>query len=193
MPLTTYQILTGVGHLYVAPVGTSFPHVDDVPAVDWIDLGETLDGVKITMDSKETIHTTDQRTGGVKATREEEGVIVETKLAQGTIANLAKLLGNTAGTVAPAAGVPGQNYVYLHRGAAVTEYAFLFRNSFSPDGPYNEQYELPRGFFSEAVEVEYKKAEQSTFSAKFVALEDLNAATEAERFGRRVTQSAPAT
>jgi hypothetical protein len=189
MPPTTYSILTGVGRLYVANVGLAFPAINAVPGAGWTDLGETLDGVKLSMDQKNIIARTDQRTGGIKAARDEEGVSLETKLAEGTMENLAKLLGQTMGTVAAAAGVPGQKYVYLHRGVTVVEYAFLFRG-FSPDGPWNEQYELPRGFFDDAVEVEYKRADQATFSAKFIALEDLNAATELERFGRRVGQSA---
>lgn len=187
--LTTYAILTGVGRLYVAPVGLAFPLVNAVPGAGWVDLGETLDGVKLSMTQKNIVARTDQRTGGIKAARDEEGVELETKLAEGTMENLAKLLGQTMGTVAPAAGVPGQKYAYLHRGVAVVEYAFLFRG-FSPDGPWNEQYELPRGYFDDATEIEFKRAEQSTFSAKFVALEDMNALTEAERFGRRVAQSA---
>jgi hypothetical protein len=189
MPLTTYQILTGVGRLYVAPVGLAFPLVNAVPGAGWTDLGETLDGVKLSKGQKVNVARTDQRTGGVKAMRDEESVELSTKLAEGTVENLAKLLGQTMGTVPAAAGVPGQKYVYLHSGAEVTEYAFLFRGS-SPDGPWNEQYELPRGYFDDAVEIEYARATQSTFSAKFVALEDLDAATELERFGRRVAQSA---
>lgn len=191
MALSTYELLSGVGTLYAAPVGTAFPAVNATPAAPWRALGETDDGVKVTMDQKTEVKRTDQRTGPVKAIRTEEDVIIETKLAQVTLENLADLIGNTVTDTPPGAGTIGTRAVPLHRGATVKEFAFLFRGN-SPYGAYPAQYELPRGYFDDAVEAEFTKDGFSSLPLKFMALEDLNAASEADRFGRMVAQDAAA-
>lgn len=188
------EIITGVGLLYLAEVGTAFPDVDDTPdAGDWYCLGETLDGVKVTQERRNEMFGTDQRTGKVKAVATEEGVTIETKVAQGTLENLAKIKGNTVTDTAPGAGSIGTREVNLHVGATVTEYALLFRGTGqSPYGDYNAQYQVPRGFIEGQVEAEYKKDGQSTYTLTFRALEDLDAATEDEAFGQLITQDSDA-
>ena len=191
MTVSSYELLTGVGTLYVAPVGTAFPVVNATPAVTWRTLGETSDGVKIVMDQKTERLRTDQRTGAVKAVRTEEDVTIETKLAQSTLENLADLIGNTVTDTPPGSGTIGTRAVPIHRGAAVKEFAFLFRGS-SPYGDFPAQFELPRGYFDDSVEMESVKDGFTTLPVKFAALEDLNASVEANRYGRLVAQDAAA-
>ena len=181
--MNSYEILTGSGTLYVATVGTAFPAVNAAPSASWTNLGETTEGVKVTHDEKIEVHTTDQRTGGAKAVRTEESLMIETKLAQGTLENLAKLLGKTVTGSSP-------KELTLYKGAVVQEYAFLFRAASPYGAAFAEQYQLPRGFFEGPVEPEYTKDGKMVYAAKFNALEDLTAATEADRFGKLVAQTA---
>lgn len=191
MALTTYELLNGAGLLYVAPVGTAFPLVTATPSASWRELGETVDGVKATFDQKTEKFRTDQRTGAVKAVRTEEDVTIETKLAQATLENLADLLGNTVTDTPASSGSAGYRTLPLHRGAAVKEFALLFRGN-SPYGAYTAQYELPRGYFDEAAEAEHTQDGFVSYPVKFAALESLTAATEEERFGTLRAQDAAA-
>jgi hypothetical protein len=191
--MNSYEILTGVGTLYVAPVGTAFPLVDATPGAAWTNLGETNGGVKVSYEEKITEIRTDQRTGPVKPIRTEEGMTVETKLAQATLENLAKVQGQTATTTAAGVGTPGTHSVPLYKGKTVQEYAFLFKTEGSPYGAYPAQFQLPRGYFDSAGAIEFKKDGNAEIPVKFVALEDLNAATSADRFGKIFAQHALAT
>lgn len=182
--MQAYEILTGVGTLYVAPVGTAFPAVNAAPSGSWTNLGETVDGVKVTHDQKIEQMTTDQRTGPAVARRTEEYVMIETKLAQGTLENLAKVLGTTV-TVGGSS-----KEITLYRGQVVQEYAFLFRGPSAYGSAFAAQYQLPRGYFDEAHEVEFTKDGQAVIPAKFVALEDLTAGTATDRYGKTVHQTA---
>ncbi len=190
--MESYELLTGVGTLYIAPVGTAFPTLATAtPAAPWRSLGETQDGVKVTLDQKVEQHRTDQRTGAVKATRSEEDMTLETKLVVGTLENLADVLGNTVVDTPAAPGVIGTREVPLHRGLTVDEYAFLFRGYSPYGGTYPAQYELPRGYFDDSAELEHTKDGVAVIPVKVVALEDLDAATGSE-FGRLYAQDAAA-
>jgi hypothetical protein len=186
-----YEILTGVGELYLAPVGTAFPAVDAVPGASWIDLGNTQDGVTVTADQDITEIRVDQETGPVKATRSEESLVIATKLAAMTLENLAYVLGNTVTDTPPGAGTIGTREVGMYRGQAVTTYALLFRGV-SAYGNYPAQYEVPMGYFGGSAESEYTKDGNAGIPCEFHALVDPNAATAAEKFGTLVMQDAAA-
>src|SRR3990167_8993541 len=125
--MDVYSLLTGVGLLYIAPVGTAFPALTAAPASPWRALGETQDGVDVNSDDKVELIRTDQRTGPVKATRTDETVVVKTKLAEATLENLADAMGVTLTDTPPASSVIGTRSIPMHRGADVDEFAFLFR------------------------------------------------------------------
>lgn len=187
-----YQILVGVGKLYVADVGTDFPEVDEEPSADWTYMGETVDGVKLKIDQKVATFTTDQRTTNVKANRTEETATISTKLAQATFENMAQVMGTTVTTTPGSSGVPATKKVGLTRGTNVQEFALLFRGD-SPYGPYSAQYEVPRGYFSGSQEFEHAKGKQVVIPFEFEALADLDAVDESEQFGRLVAQTAAVT
>lgn len=189
--MDAYALLTNVGRLYIAPVGTAFPALTATPSSPWRDLGDTQEGVDVNSDDKVELVRTDQRTGPVKATRVDETVVVKTKLAEATLENLADALGVTLTDTAPGAGTIGTREVPLHRGAAVDEFALLFRGD-SPYGAYPAQYELPRCYCDEAGTIKYDKGKNVPIPITFKCLEDLNAATEGARYGRLVVQDAAA-
>jgi len=191
MTVDAYNILTGVGTLYIAPVGETMPDVDATPAGNWRSLGETQDGVEVEFsESLEKIRT-DQRTGAVKTTRTEEDMMVKTKLAEATLENLGDALGVTLTDTAAGVGTIGTREIPLHRGATVSEWAVLFRGS-SPYYNGNAQYEVPRAIFEKIDAFKYEKGPNTGFPITISALEDLNAATEAERFGKLIGQDAAA-
>lgn len=189
-----YEILTGVGALYRALVGTSFPALTAQPGAGWTSLGETDGGVKVTPEQEIKTFTSDQRTGFVKAIRSSESLTVETNLKHATLENIGLLLGNSVTDTAPGAGTIGTRQVALHRGSTISEYALLFRGNYqSAYGDFPAQYELPRGFFDGPVGQEYKKDGEVLLPVKFMALEDTTANAEADRFGRLVMMDASAT
>jgi hypothetical protein len=185
------SILTGVGRLYLAPVGTTFTDLDAEPASPWRDLGDTQDGVDVEHSDKIETTMTDQRTGKVKATRTEESLLVKTKLAEATLENLADALGVEITDTPADTGVIGTREINLYRGATVAEYAVMYRG-YSPyyDGP--AQYQVPRMIFSKVDSLKFDKGKNAPIPVTFEALEDLDAATEAERFGKLIAQTADA-
>jgi len=185
-----YEILVGVGKLYIAEAGTSKPALDATPGASWTDLGETDDGVKVTKTQNIETFTTDQRTGKVKAVRTEEGLTIETNLTAATLENLARAIGGTVTDTAPGSGTIGYRSLTLHAGATVQEFALLFRGS-SPYGNYPAQFYVPRAFINDDIEMEYKKDDKTLIPIKFEALESLTAA-EGEQFGVYEAQDAAA-
>lgn len=190
--MDVYSILVGPGTLYAANESTACPDVDDVPGASWTNLGEFKDDLKVTLDQSITLHRTKNRTGPVKATRSEEGITFEAVLAEATLENLAKVMnGLTVSDTAAIVGTIGTRKLKLHRGADVTEFALLWRGN-SPYGDFPAQYYIPRGFFDGATALDQKQADYVGIPVKFVALEDLDAATEEERFGYYEAEDAAA-
>lgn len=151
-----YEILTGVGEIYLAPTGTAFPALDATPAGEWTHLGQTQDGVTVTLDQSIEEIRTDQETGPRKATRTEESLVLETKLVAHTLENLAFVLGNEVTDNPPGVGTIGTRAVGLYRGQVVKTYAILFRGT-SAYGDFPAQYEVPVGYFGGTLESEYTK------------------------------------
>ncbi len=178
-----YEVLTGVGKLYVAPAGTAKPDLTSEPGSAWIYLGETLDGVTVTKSQDISEVETDQRTGPVKATRTKEGVTIATKLLEATLENLAVAIGGAqVNNNPPGTGTIGTRTMGLYLGGEVAEFAILFRGE-SPYGPYPGQYHVPRGYFGGEVGQEFKKDGSVLIPVEFHALEDLDAADATMRFG----------
>jgi hypothetical protein len=188
---TPYDLLVGAGTLYIAPAGTAMPALTATPSGSWRDLGETDGGVKIAKRQSIEAFGSDQRTGNVKAVRTEEGLRVETNLQKSTLENLADVLNGTVTTVAAGSGTIGTKTMGMYSGPGVSEFAFLFRSN-SPYGNWSAQYYVPRGYFDGDVEREFIKDGKTLVPVAFEALEDLNAATDAERFGKYQAQSAAA-
>lgn len=177
--------------MYIAPAGTAKPVLTASPSGSWRSLGETDDGVKIAHTQTIETFTSDQRVGKKKAVRTEEGLTVEANLQDGTLENLADVIGGTVTDTAPGSGTIGTRSTPLYSGATVDEFAFLFRGV-SAYGDFPAQLYIPRAFFDGDTEQEYKKDTVTLTPITLEALEDLNAATEAERFGIYEMQDAAA-
>ena len=197
MALTNaYEILSGVGTIYIAPEDEAAPNLDDTPSGNWSELGETDGGVTVTKADEYEKQFTDQRTGPVKVLRTEESLVIETNLAQATLENLAQVLGGATVTdIAADADDVGYREMGMYMGLDVNAYALLFRGeSQSPYvASYPAQLWIPRGYFGGEVEMEYVKDNKVLIPVMFEALEDLGASSEAERFGKYQAQDAEAT
>ena len=190
--MESYEILVGVGKLYVAPAGTAKPDLTAEPGSEWAYLGETEDGVTATKSQDIAEHKSDQRTGPIKATRTDESLTVATKLLSATLENLSVAIGGATVHDNPAqTGVIGTRTMGLYLGGDVAEFAILFRGD-SPYGPYPGQYYVPRGYFGGEVGQEFKKDKGVVIPVEFHALEDLSATDPTMRFGVVEYQDAPA-
>lgn len=188
---TPYEVLVGVGTLYIAAANTAAPAVNAAPSGSWRTLGETDGGVKVRKTQNIERFSSDQRTGPIKAVRTEEGLEVETNLHESTLENLADAMDSTVTTTAPGSGTIGKKTVKLYKGAEVAEFALLFRGS-SPYGNYPGQFYIPRGTMDDDIEMEFIKDGKTLIPMKFLALEKLDAATPQDRFGNAEYQHAAA-
>lgn len=187
-----YEILVGVGQLYIAAAGTAAPAVSASPGAGWTDLGDTDGGVKVIKTQNIETFSSDQRTGKLKARRTEEGVTIKTNLNEATLENLAYAIQGTVTDTAPGAGTIGIRTLHMHAGPEVSEFALLFRGQ-SPYGNFPGQYYVPRGFVDDDIEMEFTKDGKTLIPMKFEALEYESASTENERFGTVTYQDAAAT
>ena len=193
--MTPYEILAGPYTLWLAPVGTAFPILTAVPAVAWVKIGTNGDanyddeGVTVSHVLKQEVARPAGRTGPVKAWTTEEDLMISLKLWDVSVEQYATALNKAAiTTVAAGVGTPGTKKVGLSQGAEITQYALLARG-LSPYGDnYVAQYEVPRCFQSANAKPVYKKGKPATLDLEFTALEDLGAASAAERFGRLISQ-----
>lgn len=190
--MEAYELLTGVGEIFIAPAGEAKPALNAAPGGNWVSLGVTDGGVKVTKTQTIEKHRVDQRVGIVKAHRTEEGQTVETSLAQATLENYVNVVGGSVTDTPPGVGTIGVRSVKNYRGKVVEEFALLFRG----DSPYGAnfvgQYYVPRGFMDDDVETEYQKEGKTLIPVKFEAMEDLSAVDAEDRFGQYDYQDAAA-
>jgi hypothetical protein len=125
--------LPGFGTLYVAPLGTMFPLITEAPSTDWIPVGDTEGGTKLTINQKIVSFSDLQYTAPSIMVRTEESGIFETRLVNPTLETLAQLNGLSvlAGASVKRLG--------LYRGSTVVPMALLCR-LYSPDSLWPRQY-----------------------------------------------------
>lgn len=185
---SAYDIITGVGEIWVGPIGAAMPTLDQVPTnadARWTYVGPSEDGVKIDFDETINAFSPDTETGDTDAVRSHEAVKITANLYEATLENLALAFASNVTTVtqvAPAAGAMGYREVGMSRGFAVSKRAILFRGN-SPYGDYPGQYLVPFGYVSGKVGLEYKKDNHVLVPVEFNALVDKNASSDQKKFG----------
>ena len=197
---TPYEVVAQPFTLWVAPVGTAFPDVDTAPAGSWTkvgtsgDLNYTEDGVTVTHSQSVELWRALGSTGPRKAFRGEEELRISLVLADVSLEQYKVAMGfNTVTDTAAGVGTPGYRSLGLSRGLTVTQRALLVRGSGSPYGDsFSMQYEIPVAVEAGEPEVVYTKTEPAGLALEFVAIEDPNASSTDERFGRLVAQDAVA-
>lgn len=192
MPITgPLEIITGVGRLYRAAYGTTFPAVNATPAAAWTELGETQDGVILTPEGDVEEIRLDQISGPVKGVRPEEGLKIKTKLAQATLERLANLSGNTVTDTAPGVGTIGYRTLPLAMGQEVDECALIVRGASPYLAGANGQWQFPRVYVAAIGDITYTKDGNVAYEVEFGVLWDFAAAAGSE-MGHLVAQDAAA-
>lgn len=192
---SAYDILVGVGEIWVAPVGTTMPTLDQTPTAAsayWEYVGPSEDGVKLDFDETINAFSPDTETGDTDAVRSHEAVKITANLYEATLENLALAFAATVTTVPAGSGTLGYKEIGMSRGAQVTKKAILFRGN-SPYGDFPGQYLVPFGYISGKVGLEYKKEAHVLIPIEFNALVDKNASDPKFKFGRIQYGNAAAT
>lgn len=191
-----YEIIAAPFAVYLAPVGEAFPAIDEAPAGNWELLGTSTrhyneEGVTVAHEQEIEVFRGLGSTGPVKAFRTSEGLMVRFTLHDMKLEEYAKALNGAAvATTAAGSGTAGIKELNLYRGLDVALYAMLVRGP-GPEGDgWPAQYQVPVCFQSGNPEPVFSKGEPAGLAIEMTALEDPDAATEAERFGTLVAQSA---
>lgn len=194
-----YEIMMSGFDVYVAPVGEAFPDVDETPAGNWTLLGTngkfnySEDGVVITHGQTISAHRTLGSTGPVKAARTEEELMIAFTLEDVSMEQYAKVLnGVSVSTTAAGAGTPGYKDITLRQGLNVNTYAMLIKGPSPYGDSWHLQFQIPRVFQNGSPAPTFNKGDAAGLATEWIALEDPDAATEAERFGKIVAQHATA-
>lgn len=180
--------------VWLAPVATAFPDVDEAPAVAWEKLGTsgdknlTEDGVTVTHDQTVVAWRPAGSTAARKAFRTEESLMIEFTLADISAAQYARILNDAAITqTAAGAGTPGTDEFDLLQGLDVTRFALLARGVSPADNDLAAQYEVPICYQGASPAPVFRKGEPAGLACQFIALEDDSAG-----FGQLVIQTAEA-
>lgn len=194
-----YEIIGAPFTLWVAETGTAFPAIDAAPGVGWTKIGTNGDrnyseeGVTVAHSQSLNYARPAGATGPVKAFRTEEDLRISLTLWDLTLEQYANAMnGNPVETTAAGVGTAGFKEMGIYRGSQVREFALLLRGLSAYDPAFNAQYEVPRAVDAGSPEVQFSKGVPAGLAIEFMAMEDLNAATEAERFGRLIQQHAEA-
>lgn len=193
-----FEIVAQPFTLWVAAVGSTFPTIDETPGVSWTkigtsgDLNYTEDGVKVSHKQKVETFRALGSTGPRKAFRTEEEQMIALTVADITLEQYAQALNNnTVTTTAAGVGTAGYKSIGLSRGLDVAQRALLVRgakaSAYMEDGV--AQYEVPVAVMVSEPEIVYVKGTPAGLALEFQALEDPDAATEDERFGRLIMQN----
>ncbi|ALJ14267.1 hypothetical protein [Sphingopyxis macrogoltabida] len=192
-----YEIISGPLELWRAPVGTAFPLIDAAPGVGWILVGKSGkknysdDGVSVQHNQTNNKVRPAGSIGARKALRQDEDQRITVTLWDATLEQYSLALsGNDPTTVAAGVGTAGYKSIGLSRGETVKEFAVLARGKSAYDENMNAQYEVPRCYQDASPTVLHNKGVPAGLELAFEALEDDEAESDDERFGRLIMQTA---
>lgn len=190
-----YEIVVGPQTLYLAPEGTPYPKIDEAPQAPWVMVGKSgtrnysEDGVSTTHSQTIAKIRTAGSIGAVKADRTDEDLTITVTLMDNTLESYSIALGGLApSTTAAGEGTAGFKKLGLSRGETVKTYALLARGVSAYNEAMAAQYEVPRCYQSANPNPVYRKGQGTGLLLTFDALEDLEAETDDERFGRIIMQ-----
>lgn len=192
-----FEIIAFPYQLWVAPLGTAFPNLWDVPAAPWVAVGTNQDlnysdeGVTVSHAQEMFLFRALGDSASRKAFRTSEDLKIRLMLVDLTLEQYSYALNGN--TVTPTSGVMGTSPSYvtmgLSRGFAVATHAVLIRGA----SPYGDdmvlQYEMPRGAQTGNPEPVYRKDAVALLALEWTGLVDPNAATIFERLGRLRAQT----
>lgn len=194
-----FEVIAAPFTAYLAPVGTAFPAIDAAPGVSWTkvgtsgDLNYLEDGVTVSHEQTVEYFRSLGSTGPRKAFRTAEELMIRFVLADLSPAQYALALNhNTVSDEAAGVGTAGYKTLGLSRGLTIVQRALLVRGPSQAMAVGNAQYEVPIAIQEGKPEVVFRKNAPAALALVWRALEDPDAATEDERFGRLIIQTADA-
>jgi hypothetical protein len=181
------EVIGNPYEIWVAPVGTAFPDVDEVPDdIDplWAQFG--VNGIDNQGDGGVTVtigggnvnkFTPAGRVLPVKGWRTEQNLMVAFSVVDTTVENLARILDDAAvTTTAPAAGVPGKKSVSLELPIEL-EYVALLARGLSPyddgSGEMIAQYLFTRVSQEGDIAPVYQKGTPAELACEFAVYGDV--------------------
>ena len=184
--------------MWVAPVGTVFPAVDEDPdTTDWTLIGSAGPlnydeaGVNVEHSQSMAFWRSLGDAGSRKVFRSSEDLKIGLMLVDVTLEQYSFAInGNTVTPTAAGPGTPGTKKIGLSRGFVVDTRAVLLRGP-SPemeDGAM--QYECPRAAQTGEPKPVYTKDKPAMLAIEWTALVDPGASDPSEYFGRIVVQTA---
>lgn len=195
-----FELIASPVEVWLAVTGTAFPLIDVNPAAAWKKLGSNgayninEEGITVTHEQNVELFRGLKGTGPLKGFRTSEGLMIAFTLHDVTLEQYAYAVNRDPADVtdtAAGAGTAGHRDLLLHQGPLTKVFALLARGK-SPydDDNWNMQFQVPKCFQSASPAPVFRKGQPAGLAFQFTAMEDLTAATEAERFGRIVAQDA---
>lgn len=194
-----YEILAAPLEVWLAAYGEAFPDPGDAsPGGNWELLGvngaDNQGDEGLTIEHQQTINIFrgGKSTAPLKAWRTEEGLRIAVTLFDVSLETYAKAINDATVTdSSPGSSSIGTREVNLHQGSQVAVFALLARGEHSPYGDdWALQYQVPKVYQSANPAPVYRKGQPAGLAFEFMALADLDAATEDERFGQLIVQDA---
>jgi hypothetical protein len=186
-----YELMAVPFEIWLAAEGTAKPDITDNTLSGWTKLGargaDEYDeaGITVTHEQEVNVYRGLRGTGPIKAWRTSEGLKLGFTLNDLTLESYGRVLNNL--TVEDV----GSRALTMRQGDQVATFALLAR---AADGPYGDdlpvQYWIPKVFQSASPAVNHRKGIPAGLALEFTALEWLDAATEALRFGVLEAQDA---
>lgn len=154
MPVTSSNLIQGPATLYAAAFGAVEPAtIATAPAVAWIDVGGTKEGVELGIADEYAVLDVDQIIYEIERRRTKRVVTIKTSLAEATLANLALAINNTA---------PAANVLNADDGLAAFKpaYGAILLDGIAPGG-FRRRFILRKTLATDSVGVAYKKDGQT--------------------------------
>ncbi len=164
--MTPFNQLTGVLKVYIATYGTSIPAIGSTTG--FTELGATDGEQTISHEGEVELFYDNDNQSPVKGVRPEEKHTFTFNLVGLSLENYAKVLGGTVTTASD------EKKLTLERGFQPTEYSLIMTgNAFSPYGNFPARYVIPRGIFTNDLELELAKDGRPSIECEFTALTDI--------------------
>lgn len=194
------EVLAAPFSMYVAPVGTVFPDVDQVPdPSDWTLIGAAGPlnydeaGVNVEHAQSMAFWRSLGDAGSRKVFRSSEDLKIGLMLVDVTPEQYSFALNGNDVTATPASsGVPGTKKIGLSRGFTVDTRAVLLRGPSPEMEDGTMQYECPRAAQTGEPKPVFTKDKPAMLAIEWTALVDPDASDPSEYFGRIVVQTAVA-
>jgi hypothetical protein len=170
MAVTTTNLIMGPATLYTGAFGATEPtdaSVNTTPAVSaWTDMGGTDSGVKLTVDQKFVELKVDQVVDRVGSRMTSRDFVIDTSLAEPTMANLSLAL--NGGTSATGSGYASFEPLYTGNSSTQPTYIAMLFDGFAPSS-FRRRVIARRVLSVDKVESSYTKDKQTFLNVKFMA------------------------